>query len=122
MKSPEGAVTSSQIKYPEAFKYEVVNKVIKEGLSLEEASRKYGIKGHTTIKKWLLKYGKGKYKPVKKMKNRETTTEVEKLKKEKAELESALLRSSIKINCLEKIIEAAEDHYGENFKKNTIRE
>ena len=120
MKSTEKAVVNSQIRYPEVFKYEVVNKVLKEGLSLEAASRKYGIKGHVTIKKWLLMYGNGKYKPVKSMKNKEVTSEVEKLKKEKAELESALLRSSIKINCLEKIIEAAEDHYGENFKKSII--
>lgn len=118
MEPTEKAVKNSQITYPEVFKYEVVNKVLKEGLSLDEASRKYGIKGHTTIKKWLLKYGKGKYKPVKKMKTKETSIEVEKLKKDKSELESALLRSSIKINYLEKIIEAAEDHYGESFKKN----
>lgn len=122
MKSTEGIESKSAIKYPEVFKYEVVNRVLKEGLSLEEARRKYGIKGHMTIKRWLLRYGKGKYKPVGRMKNKETTKELEKLKKEKAELESALLRSSIKINCLEKIIEAAEDHYGENFKKSITQE
>lgn len=118
MKPTEQRESKSLKKYPEVFKYEVVNRVLKEGLSLEEASRKYGIKGHMTIKRWLLRYGKGKYKPVERMNNKETTKELEKLKKEKAELESALLRSSIKINCLEKIIEAAEDHYGEDFKKN----
>jgi len=113
---------SMVLKYPEAFKYEVVNAVLKDNLSLEEAGRKYGIKGHTTIKRWLLKYGKTKSKLYNKMKKKEISPEIEKLKREKAELESALLRSSIKINCLEKVLEAAEDHYGEDFKKSIVRE
>ena len=42
--------------------------------------------------------------------------ELEKLKEEKQQLESALAQAHLKILSLETIIELAEEHYGESIK------
>uniref|UniRef100_UPI0020304375 transposase n=1 Tax=Dyadobacter sp. MSC1_007 TaxID=2909264 RepID=UPI0020304375 len=46
------------VKYSLSFKREVVREIEQEGLSHLEASRRYGIKGSSTIKKWIVKFGK----------------------------------------------------------------
>lgn len=43
---------------------------------------------------------------------------IEQLKKEKAELEAALSRVTIENICLESLVEATEEYYGINLKKN----
>ena len=45
------------IRYSEAFKLQVLDEVVSGDLSLEEARRKYGIKGTGTIQSWARKYG-----------------------------------------------------------------
>ena len=46
--------------------------------------------------------------------------QIEKLRKEKAELEHALARASVKVVVLESAIEEAEAVYGEDFKKKFV--
>ena len=46
------------VRFTEAFKLQVVCKVESGRISKSEASRRYGILGHSTILKWCCKYGK----------------------------------------------------------------
>jgi len=45
-------------RYTEAFKVHVVREVEAGRISQTEASRRYGILGHSTILKWCRKYGR----------------------------------------------------------------
>lgn len=46
------------VRYSDCFKLSIVEEIEKNGLSIENCRRKYGIGGSTTIQKWLKKYGK----------------------------------------------------------------
>ncbi|PVD52508.1 transposase, partial [Terrimonas sp.] len=46
------------IRYSISFKQKVVRELEEEGLTISEASRRYGIKGGQTIQNWLRKFGK----------------------------------------------------------------
>ncbi|MDR2425556.1 MAG: transposase [Prevotellaceae bacterium] len=46
------------IRYSSCFKRNVVAAIEKEGISIEECRRRYGIKGSVTIQRWLRSYGK----------------------------------------------------------------
>lgn len=39
--------------YDEHVKRQAVRLVVREGLSLSEVSRRFGIKGHSTLSKWI---------------------------------------------------------------------
>ena len=47
-----------RVLFTEAFKRHVVGEVESGRISQSEASRRYGILGHSTILKWCRKYGK----------------------------------------------------------------
>lgn len=51
-------------QYEEGFKRQVVAEVMRGDISQSAARRKYGILGHSTIKKWIVKY-EGIPKPTK---------------------------------------------------------
>ena len=46
------------VRFSEGFKLHVVEEVESGRISQSEASRKYGILGHSTILKWCRKYGR----------------------------------------------------------------
>ena len=46
------------VRYSDCFKLSIVEEIEKNGLSIANCRRKYGIGGSTTIQKWLKKYGK----------------------------------------------------------------
>jgi len=52
------------VRYAEEFKRQVVGEVTRGELSQAAARRKYGIIGHSTIKRWIIKF-EGIPKPVK---------------------------------------------------------
>ena len=108
--------------YSEALKLEVVEAVIGKKLSQAEACSKYGIKGHSTILKWIRKYQGAKMKRVnKKSAITAKPNEAAKLQEEKKQLEQALLKATVRIHCLETLIEEAEARYGKDFKKAYIQ-
>lgn len=43
--------------YSDAFKHEIIQKVLSGGITKEEARRKYGIKGKSAILRWMRKFG-----------------------------------------------------------------
>lgn len=108
--------------FSEATKQEVVEAVVRRKLSRTEACSRYGIKGHSTIQKWIEKY---QSKTMKQAKNpsrlMSKPSENLKLHEEKKQLEQALLKATVKVHCLELIIEEAEARYGIDFKKTCIQ-
>jgi transposase len=51
-------VKRTQRDYTMAFKLAVVEQVEKGELTFKQAQAKYGIQGHTTVHKWLVKHGR----------------------------------------------------------------
>ena len=101
--------------YSEALKLEVVAAITSGKLSQEEARSKYGIKGHSTILKWVNRCQGAKMKKGNKQTNRQN--ENAKLKEEKKQLEGALLKATVRVHCLEAIIEEVEAKYDTDLKK-----
>lgn len=114
MKVEAGNRVSSE--YNEALKYEVV-KAVQRGMSYKEACSKYGIKAPSTVYGWVKK-GQGAKSGMKskESKNKEPES-LKALSKEKRELELALAKMSLKVYCLETVIEEASKHYQEDLKK-----
>lgn len=119
MKAEEGNVVV--LGYSEALKYEVV-KAIKGGMSYKEACSKYAIKAPSTIHGWV-QSGRGakKLKKPKDSQSNESESLI-RLNKEKRELELALSKMSLKVYCLETVIEEASKHYHEDLKKKFIQQ
>lgn len=108
--------------YSEALKMEVIEAVMSRKLSKTQACSRYGIKGHSTILKWIRKYQGTKMKPGNKKQTRTTrSSDIAKLLEEKQQLEQALLKATVRVHCLETVIEEAESRYGTDFKKAYIQ-
>ncbi|SDG63259.1 Transposase and inactivated derivatives, partial [Dyadobacter soli] len=106
------------IKSSLSFKQEVVREIEEEGLSHLEASRRYGIKGSMTIKKWIIKFGKDHL--VNKVIRIEMKGEVNQQKRLEAELrrlKEAYADLSLKHQCAEKVIELANEELKMDLKK-----
>ena len=74
------------VRYSDFFKRSIVEEIEKNGLSIEDCRRKYGIGGSSTIQKWLKKYGKNHL--LNKMVRVETLDEVQKIKALETELKN----------------------------------
>ena len=112
----------SYVNYSEALKIEVVEAVTGGKLSHSEACSRYGIKGHSTVLKWIRKYqGADMKRENKKRATRTKPTELARLVEEKRQLEQALLKATVRVHCLETLIEEAESRYGTDFKKTYIQ-
>lgn len=107
-------------RYSIAFKQKVINEIETGQLTIDQARRIYNIGGGTTINKWIKKFGKnhllGK---IVRIEMADEVKQLEKLQKEKAELESALAKAHLKILTLESLIESAEEDLGIELKKST---
>ncbi len=103
-------------RYNEALKYEAV-KAVKGGMSYAEVCSKYGIKAPSTVYGWV-KGARGAESGMRTKKRQ--TKEPDSLiviTREKRELELALARMSLKVYCLETVLEEASKHYQEDLKK-----
>ena len=76
----------TKVRYSDCFKRSIVEEIEKNGLSIEDCRRKYGIGGSSTIQKWLKKYGKNHL--LNKMVRVETLDEVQKIKALETELKN----------------------------------
>ncbi len=74
------------VRYSDCFKRSIVEEIEKNGLSIEDCRRKYGIGGSSTIQEWLKKYGKNHL--LNKMVRVETLDEVQKIKALETELKN----------------------------------
>jgi transposase-like protein len=106
------------IRYSISFKQKVVNEIEKEGLSRQEAMRRYGISGGETIKKWLIKFGK--YHLLNKVVRIEMKGEKDRVKELEAEIKKlkiALADTTLAKVALESLIEVVDEHYKTDVKK-----
>jgi len=117
-KPADAASASAQGKrYGEAVKRLVVEQIESGKLTVSQAQRQHGIAGAQTIRGWQAKYGKAGGGVRRASALAALQAENDKLRREKAELEHALARSTVRAIVLESAMEEAEAQYGEDFKK-----
>jgi transposase-like protein len=100
-------------RYGEALKRQVIEQIEAGRLTVAQAQRQHGIAGSQTIRAWQERYGKAGGG----VKRASAQAEIARLRREKAELEQALTRVTVKAVTLECALEEAEVQYGEGFKK-----
>jgi len=106
------------IRYSISFKQMVV-KEIEEGGGLEFVRRKYDIGGYGTISSWIKRFGKDHL--LNKVVRIETMNEKDRLKKleqENNQLKVALANAYMAKDCLEGVIQMANEEYKTDLKKN----
>lgn len=116
MSVEENAKMERVVRYSEALKHEV-SKSIKGGMSYREAGAKYGIRSVSTMYGWVKNYGGVKKGSKMKVKQSNEAVHLSKVDTTKRELELALARMSLKVYCLETVIEEAGKYYQEDLKK-----
>jgi transposase-like protein len=104
-------------RYGEAVKRLVVEQIEGGKLTVAQAQRQHGIAGAQTIRGWQARYGKAGGGVRRASALAAAQAEIVKLRREKAELEHALARSTVKVIVLESALEEGEVQYGEDFKK-----
>lgn len=102
----------TSVHYSLSFKLKVIDEVLNGGISKESANRKYGIKGNSTITRWIRKLGPSvltienhiltdeEYKN--RIKELEQLLEHEKMKRKAAELMIEIAEESMKIKIKKK--------------------
>lgn len=84
-----------EIRYSEAFKTEVVRELEEGGIAFDAISRKYGIKGASTVSKWVRKYGNGTRGKLIRVEKPDETNELKRLQARVRSLEAALADANI---------------------------
>lgn len=105
-----GLRSSSHYSY--LFKVRVIGEVLSGSLSKEEASKKYGIKGHSTISKWIRKLDSG-HTAVSVMDSKDRTSYEKRIR----ELEDALRFERLRTSSLEEMISIAEEELKTSIRK-----
>lgn len=111
-------------RYSEALKQEVVS-AVKRGMSYQEACKKYAIRAPSTVYDWVNRQGTGTGARNMEGKNKKSRYEVvasKQLEQEKRELEIALGKMSLRVHCLETVLDEASKHYKEDLKKKFIQQ
>lgn len=118
-------VKRTQKDYSMSFKLSVVKEYEAGGIGLQELSRKYGIQGDSTVRKWLNKYGTFDWQnrvvyPMVKTKELELLELREKIKvleRKNARLEKELEVQDLKAGFFDIMIDIAEKEYGVDIRK-----
>jgi transposase len=87
--------TNHGIRYSEAFKMEAVRELESGDLPYVEIQRKYGIKGTSTVQKWVRKYGNGSRGKVIRVERPDEINELKQLKARVRLLEASLADANI---------------------------
>lgn len=107
------------IRYSISFKQKVVREIESEGISIESARRRYGIKGTNTIQQWLAKFGKNHLlNKVVKVEMKGEKDRLKALEEENKKLKLALADATMEKHILETLIEVVNEHYETDVKKN----
>ena len=85
------------IRYSEAFKMGLVREIEQRDLPLDEVRCRFGIKGKTTVLKWVRKYGNGSRGKRIRVERPEEISELKRLKERVRRLESALADANIDV-------------------------
>lgn len=106
------------IKYSISFKRKVVEEIEKEGLGIGEASRRYGIKGGSTVSKWVRKFGEYHLQTrIIRIETMEERDRIKQLEEENKKLKLALADAALANRCLEVVVEEANKIYKTDLKK-----
>jgi transposase len=84
-----------EVRYSEAFKTEVVQELETGGIAFDAISRKYGIKGASTVSKWVRKYGNGTRGKMTRVEKPDELNELRRLQARVRSLEAALADANI---------------------------
>lgn len=107
-------------RYSDCFKLNVVTEIEKNGLTVQEARLKYGIKGGATIQKWLVKFGKNHLlNKVVRVETKDERNELKRLRDENKKLKIAYAELAIDHKLSEKVLEKADEMMGLDLKKST---
>ena len=109
-------VVLSRSQYSSSFKSEVISIVLSGQLSIGEARRFYGIKGHDTIDRWLYRYYLSEGGNILPGSSDDSGTDSLSVKELKRALEYARMENLI----LKKMIEIGERDHGITFKKKVV--
>ena len=96
-----------EIRYSEAFKMEVVRELESEGLAFEELALKYGIKGKTTVSRWVRQYGNGTRGKVIRVEKADEVNEAGRLRKELRRVKEALADAHVELALEKAFLEVA---------------
>jgi transposase-like protein len=104
-------------RYSICFKEKVVQEV-SSGSSISEVCRRYGIKGKTTVQRWIKQLGREELlNEIIRVKMRGERDEIKRLEEENKRLKIALGESMLVQHALESLIEVANEHYQTDIKK-----
>lgn len=107
------------IRNSDCFKLQVVAEIEKNGLSIEDCRRKYGIGGGETIQKWLKKFGKHHLLNIVRVGTRDELDELKRLRAENKALKQAYAELALNHKCSEKVNEVADEMFDLDIKKST---
>lgn len=106
------------IRYSISFKQKVVREIEEEGLTHMEASRRYGIKGGSTVAGWIKQLGKNHLlNKVVRVETGEEKDRVKQLEAEVQKLKIALADATLTNQALETLVEVVNEHYHTDVKK-----
>ena len=105
-------------RYSDCFKLSVITEIEKNGLTIQEARLKYGIKGGATIQKWLVKFGKNHLlNKVVRVETKDECNELKRLRDENQKLKIAYAELAIDHKLSEMVIQKADELMGLELKK-----
>ena len=105
-------------RYSNCFKRSVVLAIEQEGLSFEEARRRYGIRGGTMIQSWIRQFGKNELlSKVVTVSTVEERDELSRLREENKRLKIAYAELALYHKLSEKVIEVSDEMLGTDLKK-----
>jgi len=107
------------IRYSISFKQKIVKEIEEDGLAIADAAKLYGIKGGSTIQKWIKQFGKNHLlNKIIRVEMKGKKDRVKELEKEVKKLKEALADAYLAKDCAEKIIELANLEFQTDLKKN----
>ena len=106
----------TQRDYGLAFKLQVVKEIERGELNYDQADRKYGIQGNTTVSNWMKKYGSLAWKQLPTVSNKKTPEQRIK------ELEELLAKEKERVYVLNTAIDIADQMLGTNIRKKYLPE
>ena len=107
------------IRYSIGFKQKVVKQIEEEGWDIKSTARRYGIKGGSTIQKWIKQFGKNHL--LNKIIRIEVKGEKDRVKELEAEIKKlkiALADATMEKHTLETLIDIVNENYQTDVKKN----
>jgi transposase-like protein len=103
-------------RFGEEMRKQIVRLIESKELTLVEAGRVYEVKP-ASIKRWILKYGKGDYpKPIL-VQGMKDVNRLRDLEKENRRLKEMIGSQQVQLVYLGEVVKLAKEHLGEDFEK-----